>query len=58
MSEIKEDIKRRIEILLDEKNAREKEIKEILWDYYYAGTLMPESFPYKKWLREDFDIII
>lgn len=52
-------IKEDIQSLLKEINSLEKDIKKMVWNEYYSETEpMPDSFPWKKTIREKLGIVI
>lgn len=54
----KEETKRQITKLLLEKKEKEHQIKKLVWDYMNLKKEMPDSFPYKKWIREELGLVV
>lgn len=55
----KQILKQQIETLLLERDKTEKKVKELVWiNFYSKETKMPDSFPWKKTLREELGVVI
>ena len=54
----KAEVKRQLLKLILKRGETDYEIKKIVWEYFYPGKKMPDSIPYKKWIREEFGLVI
>ena len=53
----KEETKRKLENLMYQENIIKIDIRLTVWHYFHPDELMPESFPYKKIIREEFGLV-
>ena len=55
----KQILKQQVETLLLDRDKTEKKVKELVWiNFYSKVTKMPDTFPWKKTLREELGVVI
>lgn len=54
----KKEVIKKLSKLIKERENIENEIKKTVWDSLYPNKSMPETFFYKKIIREEFGLVI
>ena len=54
----KEETTKELMKLMSKREETESEIKRVVWSYFNGDKEIPDYFPYKKWIREEFGLVI